>query len=72
MPPVRGTRPNVGLSPVVPQRCDGEVMEPSVSVPIAKAHRPAAVAEADPAEDPLDPSFRFHGLRVRPPYQTSL
>src|SRR5918995_5190989 len=47
-------------------------MEPSVSVPIAKAHSPAAVAEADPALDPLDPSLRFQGLRVRPPYQMSL
>ena len=32
--------------PVVPQRWLGEVMEPSVSVPIEKAHKSAAVAEA--------------------------
>lgn len=71
MPPARETRPKVGRRPVVPQRWLGEVMEPSVSVPIENPHSPAAVAEADPALEPLDPSFRFHGLRVRPPYQMS-
>src|SRR5690606_17689138 len=49
MAPVRGTRPKVGRRPVVPQRCDGEVMEPSVSVPMEKAQSPAAVAEPEPA-----------------------
>jgi hypothetical protein len=72
IPPARETRPNVGRSPVVPQRCDGEVIEPSVSVPIEKAQSPAAVAEAEPALDPLEPSLRFQGLRVTPPYQMSL
>jgi hypothetical protein len=72
MPPARLTRPKVGRRPVVPQRCEGEVMEPSVSVPMAKAQSPAAVAEADPALDPLDPSSVFQGFRVRPPYQMSL
>src|SRR5260370_34075444 len=70
--PAREIRPNVGLSPVAPQRWLGDVMDPSVSVPIEKAHSPAAVAEADPALEPLEPSLRFHGLRVRPPYQISL
>ena len=72
MAPARETRPNVGRSPVVPQRWLGEVIEPSVSVPIEKAQSPAAVAEAEPALEPLDPSLRFHGLRVCPPYQMSL
>src|SRR5277367_668168 len=72
MPPARGTRPKVGRRPVVPQRWLGDVIEPSVSVPIENAQRPAAVAEADPALDPLEPSLRFHGLRVQPPYQMSL
>ena len=35
MAPVRATRPKVGRRPVVPQRWDGETMEPSVSVPMA-------------------------------------
>ena len=53
--PVRGTLPKVGRNPVVPQRVDGDDIEPSVSLPIAKPTRPAAVADAGPAEDPLDP-----------------
>jgi hypothetical protein len=46
-------------------------MEPSVSDPIANGTNPAATAEADPADDPLDPSAGAHGLRVLPPNQTS-
>ena len=53
--PCRLTRPNVGRRPVVPQRVLGETIEPHVSVPIAKPTNPAAVAEAEPADDPLDP-----------------
>jgi len=71
MAPVRGTRPKVGRNPVTPQRNEGATMEPSVSVPRLKATRPAAVAEPEPADEPLDPSFVFHGLRVMPPYQMS-
>ena len=40
-------------------------MEPPVSVPIANATRPAEVADAGPADDPLDPRSVFQGLRVR-------
>jgi hypothetical protein len=71
MAPVRGTRPKVGRSPVTPQRMDGATMEPSVSVPRLKPTNPAAVAEPEPALEPLEPSARFHGLRVTPPYQMS-
>jgi len=53
--PVRGTRPNDGRSPVHPQRVDGDEIEPSVSDPMLNATHPAAVAEAGPAEEPLDP-----------------
>jgi len=69
--PARLTRPKVGRRPVVPQRCEGEVIEPSVSVPIANAQSPATVAEAEPALEPLEPSFRFQGLRVLPANQMS-
>src|SRR5262245_47269160 len=69
--PVRGTRPKVGRRPVVPQRVEGEVIEPSVSEPMLNATQPAAVAEAGPADEPLEPWDVFHGLRVTPPYQTS-
>src|SRR5579864_7832894 len=69
--PVRGTNPNVGRRPVVPQRVEGDEMEPSVSDPMANATQPAAVAEADPADDPLEPCPVFHGLRVMPPNHLS-
>src|SRR5262245_32266662 len=65
--PWRLTRPNVGRSPMTPQRIDGERIEPPVSLPIANPTRPAAVAAPEPADDPLDPSAGSHGLFVRPP-----
>src|SRR5215472_8584815 len=71
MAPVRGTRPKVGRRPVVPQRVEGEEMDPRVSDPMAKATHPAAVAEAEPAEEPLEPCLRFQGLRVMPPNHLS-
>src|SRR5215470_12526153 len=71
MQPWRLTRPNVGRSPVAPQARQGETMLPSVSLPIAKPTSPAAAAEADPAELPLEPARGSQGLRVRPPNQRS-
>jgi len=53
--PVRGTRPNDGRRPVQPQRVEGEEIEPSVSEPMLNATHPAAVAEAGPADEPLEP-----------------
>lgn len=38
-----------------PQRVDGDEIDPSVSEPMLKATHPAAVADAGPAEDPLEP-----------------
>src|ERR1700760_4599554 len=69
--PVRGTRPNVGRSPVTPQRILGEIIEPCVSLPIANPTSPAATAAPGPALDPDDPSSRFHGFFVCPPNHTS-
>ena len=69
--PVRLTLPNVGRKPVTPFTVDGDTMEPQVSEPMAKGTNPAAVAEAEPADDPLEPIFVYHGLRVLPPNQTS-
>ena len=72
MAPVRGTKPKVGRSPVTPQRVEGEEIEPSVSEPTAKPTQPAAVALAEPADDPLEPSSAGrHGFRVIPPYHLS-
>src|SRR6185437_3600862 len=71
MAPVRGTNPKVGRSPVTPQRVEGDEMDPNVSEPMEKATHPAEVAEAGPADDPLEPCFGFQGLRVRPPNHQS-
>src|SRR5947208_12965801 len=46
-------------------------MLPMVSEPTAKPTRPAAVAAAGPADEPLLPSLGFHGLFVRPLNQVS-
>jgi hypothetical protein len=71
MHPYRLIRPYVGRSPTVPHVLAGEMIEPPVSVPIAKPTSPAAVAAAGPADDPLEPRSGFHGLRVRPRNQRS-
>ena len=51
--PLRLTRPTVGLQPTMPLTLAGEVIEPSVSVPTASAHRLAATATALPEDEPL-------------------
>src|SRR5947209_4955626 len=71
MAPARLTRPYVGRKPVTPQRSHGETIEPYVSDPMPNGIRPAAVAADEPADEPLEPSFTFQGLRVMPPNQTS-
>src|SRR5262245_3881648 len=71
MAPYRLTRPNVGRSPVTPQRVQGDTMLPRVSVPRAKPVSPALVADADPADEPLDPWSVFQGFFVVPPNHTS-
>ncbi len=67
--PDRLILPKVGLSPVAPQVVAGETMLPQVSVPIANGTNPATVAEAEPADEPEEPVFKFHGFFVLPPYQ---
>ena len=56
MIPERLARPTVGLIPTMPHMLDGQTIDPSVSVPIAAAHRFADAAAPDPELDP-------HGLR---------
>ena len=46
------------------------MIDPSVSVPIAKPTSPAAVAAAGPADEPLELRSMFHGLCVLPPNHT--
>jgi len=66
-----GNEAESGTQAVTPQRVDGEEMEPRVSEPMENATHPADVADAGPAEEPLEPCFGFQGLRVRPPYHLS-
>jgi hypothetical protein len=44
----------VGRSPVTPQNAAGVMIDPDVSDPSANATVPAAVAAADPLDDPPD------------------
>ena len=53
--PCRLIRPKVGRRPATPQRVAGDTIEPRVSVPMPKAASPAAVMDAEPAEEPLEP-----------------
>src|SRR4051794_6574220 len=67
MMPVRGTSPSVGLIPTIPHVDEGQMTEPSVSVPIATAARLAAIAAPEPDEDPHGLRSRMYGLCVCPP-----
>src|SRR5579871_2519193 len=69
--PYRLTRPKVGRNPVTPHRAEGLRIDPEVSLPMPKATSPPAVADAGPADEPLEPSSRFHGFLVWPPNQRS-
>ncbi|OGF98932.1 MAG: hypothetical protein A2Z86_01755 [Candidatus Glassbacteria bacterium GWA2_58_10] len=52
MIPLRLTRPTVGLSPTRQFTEEGPIIEPSVSVPTAAAHRLAAAAAPEPELEP--------------------
>src|SRR5690349_23862874 len=67
MIPLRLNNPNVGLIPTIPLVCDGQMIEPSVSVPTATDARFAAIAAPDPEEEPHAERSRAYGLRVSPP-----
>src|SRR5271156_855019 len=71
MTPCRLTRPKVGRRPVTPQRPEGLRIDPLVSVPIANATHPPAVADPGPADDTLDPCSVFNGFFICSPNQLS-
>ena len=52
MIPERLVSPTVGLMPTIPLAEDGHTIEPSVSVPMASAHRFADTAAPDPELEP--------------------
>ena len=65
--PARLTRPTVGLIPASPFEDEGQTIDPSVSVPIAAAHKFAEVPAPDPELDPQALRSRAYGFLVRPP-----
>src|SRR5262245_52980771 len=67
MTPARLTRPTVGLTPTRPLTLAGAVIDPSVSVPTATAHRFADTATPDPELDPHGLRSRAYGFFVSPP-----
>ena len=66
MMPSLGTRPTVGLIPTQPFSDAGQVIDPSVSVPIPIVTSPAATAAPVPDEDPPALCWCFQGLAVNP------
>jgi len=46
--PERLNKPTVGFIPTIPQKDDGAITEPSVSVPIATVQKFAATAAPEP------------------------
>src|SRR5262245_62499552 len=66
IPPERLTRPKVGRNALKPHCVAGETIDPDVSVPMPNATHPPAVADAGPAEEPLDCCIVFHGFFVEP------
>ena len=53
--------------PATPLSEAGQVIEPSVSVPMARGASPAATAAPEPEDDPPALRSRAQGLPVRPP-----
>ena len=64
-PPI-GTRPVEAFIPERPQHADGIRIEPPPSLPVASGTMPAAIAAAEPPEEPPAVCARFHGFRVVP------
>src|SRR5258708_38975339 len=64
---LRLTNPTVGFSPTTPLIAAGQVIDPSVSVPIAASTSPAATAAALPDDEPQGSRSSANGFRVCPP-----
>src|SRR5713101_9933172 len=70
--PVAGTRPGVGFSPQIPQKCAGTRIEPQPSLPTPPAEQPAAIAAASPPLEPPAERVQSHGLLVFPTRRLSV
>ncbi len=67
MIPERLISPTVGFIETIPHTADGEMREPSVSVPTATAQRLAATATAEPELEPEGLRSSAYGFLVSPP-----
>src|SRR5690242_19315528 len=67
MIPARLIRPSVGLIPTIPQIDEGQIIEPSVSVPTVTAARFAETATLEPELDPHGFRSSAYGFLVWPP-----
>src|SRR5437588_10588627 len=67
MMPLRLKTPTVGLRPTTEFACEGDTIDPSVSVPTASAARLAATATADPELEPDGLRSSAYGFFVCPP-----
>src|SRR5437660_6985859 len=65
--PARLTSPTVGLIPTIPLADDGQTIDPSVSVPMAIAHKFAETAAPDPELEPQALRSSTYGFLVSPP-----
>src|SRR5262249_30565712 len=70
--PSIGTKPVVGFSPAIPQKCAGTRIDPERSLPIPAGERHAAIAAASPPLEPPAVHSRLYGLLVRPKMGLSL
>ena len=64
--PPTGTRPSDGFMPEIPHTDDGMRIEPPPSEPVHSGTRPAAMAAAEPPDEPPALRVRSHGLAVAP------
>src|SRR5512136_1728514 len=67
MIPLRLASPTVGLMPTMPLVCDVQMIDPSVSVPMAAAHMFAATAAPEPEDEPQALRSNAYGFLVNPP-----
>jgi len=65
--PDRLISPTVGFIPTIPLLCEGQTIEPLVSVPIASMVRLADTATAEPELDPQGLRLKTYGFFVCPP-----
>ncbi len=64
--PPRLIAPRLGLKPTQPQKLAGRRIEPNTWVPSPADTMPAAVAAAEPLDEPPGVQRVSHGLRVGP------